>query len=125
MQLVVSKWGRFWPIFALSALRRRPLTQLNTDSTHILNSTGRRRPLQPNEAAHIIDQVHHADLHGRTRHTDGTYEYAAHPVFLIRKYVLYAGAHPRAPGVGDLLALREGMVAGTPAMISCLFSRLF
>src|SRR5215831_12393197 len=90
MQSVVPEWGRFRPIFALSALRRRPSTQLNPDSTHILNSTGRRRPLQPNEAAHVINQVHHANLRSRTCHADGTHEYAAHPVFLIRKYVLYA-----------------------------------
>src|SRR5215475_5078037 len=90
MQSVVSEWGRFRPIFALSALRRRPSTQLNTDSTHILNSTGCRRPLQPNETAHVINQVHHADLRSRTCHADGTHEYATHPVFLIRKYVLYA-----------------------------------
>src|SRR5215467_3636003 len=88
MHSVVSEWGRLRPIFALSALRRRPITQLNTDSTHILNSTGRRRPLQPNEAAHVINQVHHADLRSRTCHADGTHEYATHPVFLIRKYVL-------------------------------------
>ena len=124
MQLVVSKWGRFWPIFALSALRRRPLTQLNTDSTHILNSTGRRRPLQPNEAAHVINQVHHADLHSRTCHADGAHEYATHPVFLIRKYVLDAGAYPRARGVGGLLALRESMIADTPTMNPALVALL-
>src|SRR5689334_9077524 len=124
MQSVVSEWGRFRPIFALSALRRRPSTQLNTDSTHILNSTGRRRPLQPNEAAHVINQVHHADLRSRTCHADGTHEYATHPVFLIRKYVLYAGAHPRARGVGGLLALREWMVTGTPTMNPTLVALL-
>jgi hypothetical protein len=37
-----------------------------------LNSPGRRRrPLQSNEAAQIIDQVHHADLHSRTLDPDG------------------------------------------------------
>src|SRR5215468_61750 len=124
MQSVVSEWGRFRPIFALSALRRRSSTQLNTDSTHILNSTGCRRPLQPNETAHVINQVHHADLRSRTCHADGTHEYATHPVFLIRKYVLYAGAHPRARGVGGLLSLREWMVAGTPTMNPALVALL-
>src|SRR5215468_4472127 len=124
MQSVVSEWGRFRPIFALSALRRRPSTQLNTDSTHILNSTGCRRPLQPNETAHVINQVHHANLRSRTCHADGTHEYATHPIFLIRKYVLDAGAHPRARGVGGLLALRERMVAGTPTMNPALVALL-
>src|SRR5215467_168083 len=124
MQLVVSESGRFRPIFARSALRRRPSTQFNTDSTHILNSTGRRRPLQPNEAAHVINQVHHADLRSRTCHADGTHEYPTHRVFLIRKYVLDAGAHPRASGVGGLLALRERMVAGTPTMNPALVAPL-
>jgi len=53
-----------------------------------------------------MNQVHHAHLHSRTCHADGTHEDATHPVFLIRKYV-FASAHPRARGVGSLLALRE------------------
>src|SRR5215467_14727739 len=105
-------------------MRRGPFTPLYTDSTRERDSTGRRRPLQPNEAAHVINQVHHADLHGRTCHADGTHEYATHPVFLIRKYVLYAGAHPRARGVGSLLALREWMVAGNPTMNPALVAPL-
>src|SRR5262249_50386679 len=96
----------------------------HTDSTHAHNSPGRRRPLQPNEATHIIDQVHHADLHSRTRHPNGTYEYAAHPAFLIRKYVLDAGPHARARGVGGLLAPRERMATGTPTMNPALVALL-
>ena len=85
--------GPFSAHFSLPAALRGHFTPRDADSTRKLNSTGRRCPLQPNEATHIIDQVHHADLHGRTRHPDGTYEYAAHPVFLIRKYVFDTGAH--------------------------------
>src|SRR5499427_6636113 len=44
--------------------------------------------------------------------------------FLIRKYVLDASAHPRARGVGGLLALRERMVAGTPTMNPVLVALL-
>src|SRR4030095_4136496 len=124
MHSVASGWGPFRPIFLLPAMRRGPFTPLNTDSTRERDSTGRRRPLQPNEAAHVINQVHHADLHSRTCHADGTHEYATHPVFLIRKYVLDAGAHPRARGVGGLLALRERMVAGTPTMNPALVALL-
>src|SRR4030095_8402323 len=124
MHSVASGWGPFRPIFLLPAMRRGPFTPLNTDSTRERDSTGRRRPLQPNEAAHVINQVHHADLHSRTCHADGTHEYATHPVFLIRKYVLDAGAHPRARGVGSLLALREWMVAGTPTMNPALVALL-
>src|SRR5499427_8395028 len=124
MHSVVSEWGRFRPISSLPAALRRHFTLLHTDSTHELNSSGRRRPLQPNETAHIIDQVHHADLHSRACHPNGTHEYPAHPVFLIRKYVLDAGAHSRARGVGGLLALRERMVAGTPMMNPALVALL-
>src|SRR5262249_4280414 len=105
-------------------MRRGAFSPLYTDSTPGRDSTWRRPPPQPNEAAHVINQVHHADLHGRTCHADGTHEYATHPVFLIRKYVLYAGAHPRARGVGSLLALREWMVAGTPIMNPALVALL-
>src|SRR5215813_13030918 len=58
------------------------------------------------------------------RHTNGTHEYAAHPVFLIRKYVLDTRAHPRAGGVGGLLALRQRMVAGTATMYPALVALL-
>src|SRR5262252_7764510 len=124
MHSVVSEWGRFRPISSLPAALRRHFTLLHTDSTHKLNSSGRRRPLQPNETAHIINQVHHADLHGRTRHPDGAHEYAAHPAFLIRKYVFDTGADPRARSVGRLLALRERIVAGTPTMNPALIALL-
>src|SRR5262249_2803560 len=70
------------------------------------------------------NQVHHADLHGRTRHPDGAHEYAAHPAFLIRKYVFDTGADPRARSVGRLLALRERIVAGTPTMNPALIALL-
>src|SRR5215471_11032777 len=106
-------------------MRRGLFTPLYTDSTRERGSSGRRRhPLEPNKAAHVIDQVHHADLRSRARHPNDTDEYAAHPVFLIRKYVLYAGAHPRARGVGSLLALREWMVAGTPTVNAALVALL-
>src|SRR5215510_1732964 len=124
MHLVVLKWDRLRPISLLPAALRRHFTRLHTDSTRELTSPGRRRPLEPNETAHIIDQVHHADLHSRPRHTNGTHEYAAHPVFLIRKNVLDAGAHPRAGCVGGLLALRQRMVAGTPTMYPALVALL-
>src|SRR5262245_55100237 len=96
MHSVVLKWDRFRSISSLPAALRGHFTPLHTDSTRELTSPGRRRSLQPNEAAHIIDQVHHADLRSRAGHTNGTHEYAAHPVFLMRKNVLDAGAHSRA-----------------------------
>src|SRR6516225_11314848 len=53
-----------------------------------------------------------------------TDEYAAHPVFLIRKHVFDTGAHSRTRGVGGLLALRESMVADTPTMNPALVALL-
>src|SRR5215475_330828 len=124
MHSVASEWGRFRPIFLLPAMWRGLFTPLYTDSTRERDSGGRRRPLEPNKAAHVVDQVHHADLRSRARHPNDTDEYAAHPVFLIRKYVFDTGAHSRARGVGGLLALRESMVADTPTMNPTLVALL-
>src|SRR5262245_39260348 len=124
MHSFVLKCDRLRSISSPPAALRGHFTPLHTDSTRELTSPGRRRSLQPNEAAHIIDQVHHADLRSRAGHTNGTHEYAAHPVFLIRKNVLDAGAHSRAGGVGGLLAPRQRMVAGTPTMNPALVALL-
>ena len=69
-------------------------TQRYADSTHALSSSGRgRHPLELDKAAHVVDQVHHADLGASTRDADGAHELAAHGVLLITKDVLDAGSH--------------------------------
>jgi hypothetical protein len=117
--------GRYRPIFLLSALLRRQFTPLYTNSTRELDSIGcGRHPLEPNGAAHIIHQVHHADLHAGACHADGAHELAAHPVFLIPKHVFDANAHSGARGVGSLLPLGQRMVASAPTMDAALVALL-
>jgi hypothetical protein len=99
--------GRNRPIFLLPALLRGQFTQLHTDSTCELGLSGRgRHPLELNEAAHVVHQVHHADLHAGTRDADGAHNLATHGVLLVGEHVFHASANPRARGVGSLLALR-------------------
>jgi len=81
--------------FVPRGLSARAFTLRYTDSTHELNSSGRRRhPLERNKAAHVVHQIHHANLHCGTCDTDGAYEDTAHRVLLIPKHVLDASAHP-------------------------------
>src|SRR6185295_2373924 len=118
-----SCWGgaAFGPFFSLPAPLRERFTPLYADSTHELSSSGRRHhPLELHKAAHVVDQVHEPDLRASACHADGAHELAAHGVLLIAKDVLDAGAHPCACGVGVLLALGEGMVAGSAAMDAAL-----
>ena len=60
------------------------------------------------EAAHVVDKVLHADLHGGTHQPDGAHDLAAHRARLMAEYVLDAGAHPRARGVAALLRADSG-----------------
>jgi hypothetical protein len=117
MYSVVLVWGPKSAHFLLPAMPWGPFTPLYTDSTRERDPSGRgRHPLQPNEAAHVVHQVHHANLHAGTRNADGAHELAAHRVFLIPKHALDANAHSRTRGVGRLLALRQRMVTGTATM---------
>src|SRR5262249_2086731 len=96
---------------AMGGMKRRAFIGLLTgaapDSTHKLTSPWRpRRPFQPDQAAHIIDQGHPADLHGPARQPHGTHKNSAHPIFLILKHVFDGSEHRPARGVGGLLPLR-------------------
>ena len=66
---------------------------------------GRRRPFEADEAAHVVDEVRHADLAARANYTDGAHHPGSHTVLLITEYMLNASAHLRARRIGCLLRL--------------------
>src|ERR1019366_7913793 len=95
----------------------------NSTQTPPANSYSCRRcrhPLKLHQPAHVVDQVHHADLHRGARDADGPHELAAHRVFLMAEHMLDTGASPWACRVGRRLALRQWMVAVGPPMDAAL-----
>ena len=61
-----------------------------------------------NQPAHIVDQIHHADLHTSAGQTDGADKFAAHGTLLKAKHMLDPHPHLRAGFVGlDLASARR------------------
>src|SRR5690242_8946020 len=73
---------------------------------------------------HIVDKIHHTDLHAGSRHPDGAHELAAHGILLVGEDVFNASAHPRARGVAGLLTLRQRAVSGAATMNAALVTLL-
>src|SRR5215813_1825621 len=74
-----------------------------------------RQPLELNQPADVVTEVHHPDLKPRPRDADGAHDLAAHRVLLVAEYVLDTRAHPRARRVRRLLALRQRTIScGAP-----------
>jgi hypothetical protein len=82
-----------------------------------------RHPFKTNEAAHVVDEVRHSDFAPRADDADGAHEFGSHAVLLISKYMLDAGAHLRARGIGGLLRLTEFAIAIGPTMNAALQAR--
>src|SRR3981189_3409343 len=75
-------------------------------------SSGRgRHPLELNQAANVVTEVHHPNLEPRPRDADGAHDLAAHCALLVAEYVLNSGAHLRARRVRRLLALCQRTIA--------------
>src|SRR3979409_1471852 len=56
-------------------------------------SSGRgRHPLELNQAANVVNEVHHPNLEPRPRDADGAHDLAAHCALLVAEYVLNSGA---------------------------------
>src|SRR5262249_59859381 len=70
-----------------------------------------RQPLELNQPADVVPEVHHPDLNPRPRDADGAHDLAAHRVLLVAEYVLDTRAHPRARRVRRLLALRQRTIS--------------
>src|SRR5258707_4309080 len=70
-----------------------------------------RQPLELNQPANVVTEVHHPDLKPRPRDADGAHDLAAHRVLLVAEYVLDTRAHPRARRVRRLLALRQRTIS--------------
>jgi putative tryptophan/tyrosine transport system substrate-binding protein len=69
------------------------------------NATGRRRhPLELNQPAYVVDQVHEPDLGPGPHNADGADNRAAHRRMLMAKHMLDAGAYSGARRVAGLLA---------------------
>src|SRR3981189_2891234 len=88
-------------------------------------SSGRgRHPLELNQAANVVTEVHHPNLEPRPRDADGAHDLAAHRALLVADYVLNSGAHLRARRVRRLLALCQRTIAsgarGEPALQALL-----
>src|SRR6266436_4690109 len=62
-------------------------------------------PLELNQPADVVAEVHHPDLEPRPHDADGAHDLAAHRALLVAEYVLDTGAHLRARRVRRLLAL--------------------
>lgn len=78
-----------------------------TQHCTLRSSGSRRAALELNQPAHIVNQVHHADLHLRTGHADGADELAAHRTLLKAKHMLDANPYLRGGPVGISLSLVE------------------
>jgi len=70
-------------------------------------SGGRCDAFQHHQAAHVIGQILHPDLHGGPGHADGADELSAHGAVLIAEHMFDPCAHLRAGLVGSLLTRRE------------------
>ena len=113
--------GPFRAFFAPRMPWRGRLTRRWTDPTHATNSSGRsRHPLEMHQSAHVVAQVHHADLEPRPRQADGAHDLAAHRVLLVDEHMLDARAHFRARRVSGLLSFRQRMVACPAPMDAAL-----
>src|SRR5215470_14829155 len=57
-----------------------------------------RQPLELNQPADVVTEVHHPDLKPRPRDADGAHDLAAHRVLLVAEYVVVTRCHylPRA-----------------------------
>ena len=65
-------------------LRRGRPPRRNTDRTHTINSSRRSRyPLEMDQSAYVVAEVHHPDLEPRPCHADGAHDLAAHRVLLV------------------------------------------
>src|ERR1700716_3957601 len=64
--------------------------------------------------------VRHSDFAPRADDADGAHDPGSHPVLLITKYMLDAGAHIRARRIGGPLRLTEFAIAIGPAMNAAL-----
>src|SRR5258708_14866283 len=84
------------------------------------HSSGRsRHPLELNQPADVVAQVHHPDLEPRPHDADGTDDLAAHRALLVAEHVLDTGAHLRSRRVRRLLALWQRTIAcATPVDIA-------
>src|SRR3981189_1565337 len=72
-------------------------------------------PLELNQAANVVTEVHHPNLEPRPRDADGAHDLAAQRALLVAEYVLDTGAHLRARRVRRLLALCQRTIAcGAP-----------
>src|SRR6195256_5350747 len=81
------------------------------------SSGARRHPLELNQAANVVTEVHHPNLEPRPRDADGAHDLAAHRALLVAEYVLDTGAHLRARRVRRLLALCQRTIAcGAPVV---------
>src|SRR6195256_6617075 len=79
------------------------------------SSGARRHPLELNQPANVVTEVHHPNLEPRPRDADGAHDLAAHRALLVAEYVLDTGAHLRARRVRRLLALCQRTIAcGAP-----------
>src|SRR5262249_49943201 len=94
------------------------------------HSSGRRRhPLELNQLADVVAEVHHPDLEPCPRDADGAHDLAAHRALLLAEYVLDTGAHLRARRVrrfwrsdgGRLRAARRWIRLSKPSSFSLPF----
>ena len=95
-------------------------------STHATQRVARRftrpRPssFQDIRSGDVVDEVRHSDFAPRADDADGAHDPGSHPVLLITKYMLDAGAHIRARRIGGPLRLTEFVIAIGPAMNAAL-----
>src|SRR6266571_230767 len=54
----------------------------------LLEKKHNRQPLELNQPADVVTEVHHPDLKPRPRDADGAHDLAAHRVLLVAEYVL-------------------------------------
>src|SRR5262249_51346657 len=72
-------------------------------------------PLELNQPADVVAEVHHANLEPRPHDANGAHNLAAHRDLLLAEYVLDTGAHLRERRGRRLLALSQRMIAsGAP-----------
>ncbi len=65
---------------------------------------------QPNEAAHVVNQVHHPDLGSGSGNADRANQLAAHGAFLETEHMLDTGTDLGTAAVHLALVLRQGLV---------------
>src|SRR5712671_4043444 len=75
---------------------RDPLQEVTRTPPRARSSGRSRHPLELNQPADVVAEVHHPDLEPRPRDADGAHDLAAHRALLVAEYMLDTGAHPRA-----------------------------